>query len=68
MRAALWQEAVRALVRRHLYAYGPATPRDLAKWPAARPGWTDRVFASRAAAGEIEEFPFEGTRAWGAHA
>ncbi len=29
--------ALRALVTRYLYAYGPATPRHLARWPGVSP-------------------------------
>ncbi|MEU6677384.1 winged helix DNA-binding domain-containing protein [Streptomyces sp. NPDC046925] len=48
------------LVRRFLYAYGPATPRQYAKWAAAPGAWADGVFASLAADGEIEEVRMEG--------
>ncbi|MGW6059910.1 winged helix DNA-binding domain-containing protein [Streptomyces sp. NPDC055189] len=48
------------LVRRFLYAYGPATPRQYAKWAAAPGAWADGVFASLASAGEIEEVGLEG--------
>ncbi|MFD7403785.1 winged helix DNA-binding domain-containing protein [Streptomyces sp. NPDC059866] len=58
------EEAVRTLVRRYLHAYGPATPQHFTKWLAAPAGWAAELFASLAAAGEIEEVLFEGTRAW----
>ncbi|MFI9615664.1 winged helix DNA-binding domain-containing protein [Streptomyces sp. NPDC052023] len=58
------EEALRLLVRRHLHAYGPATPRHFAKWLAASPAWAIELFATLAAGGEIEEVVFEGTRAW----
>ncbi|MBG0852797.1 AlkZ family DNA glycosylase [Streptomyces spinoverrucosus] len=58
------EEALRLLVRRHLHAYGPATPQHFAKWLSALPDWAGKLFASLAAAGEIEEVVFEGTRAW----
>jgi hypothetical protein len=59
-------EALAALVRRYLRAYGPATPQHFAKWAAAKPGWALRLFSSLAAAGEIEEVDFEGAEgpAW----
>jgi hypothetical protein len=57
-------EALRILVRRYLHAFGPATPQDFAKWPAAPGGWATGLFASAAGAGEIEEVDFAGTRAW----
>ncbi|MGW0903904.1 winged helix DNA-binding domain-containing protein [Streptomyces sp. NPDC002853] len=47
------------LVRRFLYAYGPAKPREFAKWAAAPDGWAAGVFASLASAGTIEEVSME---------
>ncbi|MFJ4468926.1 winged helix DNA-binding domain-containing protein [Streptomyces sp. NPDC089424] len=58
------REALRLLVRRHLRAYGPATPAHFAKWLAASPGWAGGLFAALADEGEIEEVVCEGTRAW----
>ncbi|GDY63142.1 hypothetical protein SAV14893_025350 [Streptomyces avermitilis] len=58
------QQAVAALVRRHLRAYGPATPAHFAKWAATSKGWADGVFGALARAGEIEEVRFEGASAW----
>ncbi|MGW2719442.1 winged helix DNA-binding domain-containing protein [Streptomyces sp. NPDC001492] len=55
-------EAVRDLARRHLRAYGPATPQHFAKWLAAPAGWAVKLFGALAAAGEIEELFFEGER------
>ena len=52
------------LVRHYLRAYGPASPRHFARWAAAPAGWSDRLFASLAASGEIEETAFEGESAW----
>ncbi|MET7602455.1 winged helix DNA-binding domain-containing protein [Streptomyces avermitilis] len=57
-------QAVAALVRRHLRAYGPATPAHFAKWAATSKGWADDVFGTLARAGEIEEVRFEGANAW----
>lgn len=48
------EAATEWLVRRFLYAYGPAKPREFAKWAAAPDGWASSAFASLAAAGEIE--------------
>lgn len=56
--------ALGTLVERYLYAYGPAAPRDFAKWLAAPTGWATGLFASLAGAGRIEEVEFEGVRAW----
>ncbi|MFD8540749.1 winged helix DNA-binding domain-containing protein [Streptomyces rubrogriseus] len=58
------EEASRLLVRRYLYAYGPATPQHFARWLAAPPGWAKAQYAELAAAGEIEEVRFEGAPAW----
>ncbi|MFE0419099.1 winged helix DNA-binding domain-containing protein [Streptomyces tendae] len=58
------EEASRLLVRRYLYAYGPASPQHFARWLAAPPGWAQARYAELAAAGEIEEVRFEGTPAW----
>ncbi|MEW2067344.1 winged helix DNA-binding domain-containing protein [Streptomyces sp. NPDC007346] len=52
-------EAQAALVERYLYAYGPATPAHFARWLAAPKRWADRLFASLAASGAIEEVAFE---------
>ncbi|WP_226025523.1 winged helix DNA-binding domain-containing protein [Streptomyces hyderabadensis] len=58
------EEATRLLVRRYLYAYGPATPQHFARWLAAPPGWAKARYAELAAAGAIEEVRFEGAQAW----
>jgi hypothetical protein len=54
--------AVRALVRRYLYAYGPATPQHFAKWlaiPARR-----AVDAFEAMADELGRVELAGSPAW----
>ncbi|MCX4669596.1 winged helix DNA-binding domain-containing protein [Streptomyces sp. NBC_01381] len=48
------------LVRRFLYAYGPATPREFAKWLSGPAGWASGLFASLASAGEIEAVDMDG--------
>ncbi len=58
------QEAVRALVRRYLHAYGPSTPAYFAKWLAAPTGWASRLFGELSGTGDIEEVVFEGAPAW----
>jgi hypothetical protein len=55
-------DAVRALVRAYLKAYGPATPRWFARWVAAPKPWADAAFASLG--DELVEVDVEGTRAW----
>ncbi|MFE6166101.1 winged helix DNA-binding domain-containing protein [Streptomyces sp. NPDC056486] len=53
------------LLRRFLYAYGPATPAEFAKWAAAPGGWASSLFASLASAGEIEAVEMDGVpSAW----
>lgn len=37
--------ALAAVVRRYLYAYGPATPAHFARWMAVQPGWAASLFA-----------------------
>ncbi|MFD3473248.1 winged helix DNA-binding domain-containing protein [Streptomyces sp. NPDC058695] len=57
--------ALSELVRRYLYAYGPATPQHFAKWLAAPRGWANALFGELARGGEIEEVDFEGVgEAW----
>ncbi|MGW6359655.1 winged helix DNA-binding domain-containing protein [Streptomyces sp. NPDC055092] len=57
--------ALSELVRRYLYAYGPATPQHFAKWLAAPRGWTNALFEELTRDGEIEEVDFEGVgEAW----
>ncbi|MFI5678761.1 winged helix DNA-binding domain-containing protein [Streptomyces cellulosae] len=58
------QEAVRALVRRYLRAYGPSTSAYFAKWLAAPNGWASRLFGELSGTGDIEEVVFEGAPAW----
>ncbi|MCX5441065.1 winged helix DNA-binding domain-containing protein [Streptomyces sp. NBC_00063] len=53
------------LVRRYLYAYGPATSQHFAKWLAAPRGWASALFEELARGGEVEEVDFEGVgEAW----
>jgi hypothetical protein len=56
--------ALRALVERYLYAYGPATPKHFARWLAAPAGWAGELFAAMAGEGRIEEVRFEDGVAW----
>jgi hypothetical protein len=55
-------EAVRAVLRAYLRAFGPSTPQWFARWVAAPKRWAAGAFASLGA--EIEEIDIEGTRAW----
>lgn len=54
--------ALRALLTRYLYAYGPATPANFAKWLAAPLRYAAEVFG--ALAGELERVDLDGTPAW----
>jgi hypothetical protein len=56
--------ALRALAGRYLFAYGPATARDLAQWLAAPKPWTAALFDRMADAGEIEPVAVDGSTAW----
>ncbi|MFG2500305.1 winged helix DNA-binding domain-containing protein [Streptomyces sp. NPDC048441] len=56
------EAASAALVRRFLYAYGPATPREFAKWAAGPPAWASDLFTTLAGDGEIEAVDMEGER------
>ena len=50
------------LVRRYLHAYGPATPREFARWLSAPPAWGVELFASLAA--DLAEVALEGRPAY----
>ncbi|MFJ8825302.1 winged helix DNA-binding domain-containing protein [Streptomyces sp. NPDC102467] len=52
--------ALAALVRRYLYAYGPATPEHFAKWLAAPKSWANELFVKLARRTVVEEVFFEG--------
>lgn len=48
------------LVRQYLYAYGPATPANLAQWLAVRKPWAATLFESL----DLEPVTVEGSTAW----
>ncbi|NEB82352.1 winged helix DNA-binding domain-containing protein [Streptomyces sp. SID14478] len=52
--------ALAELVRRYLYAYGPATPQHFAKWLATSRSWAHSLFDELARRAVIEEVDFEG--------
>jgi hypothetical protein len=54
--------AVRALVRRYLYAYGPATPQHFATWLGIAPRHAAELFDELA--GDLERLDLDGTSAW----
>lgn len=54
--------ALRAVFRRYLSTYGPATPRDFAQWFGLPPSVAHTVM--REVIGELEEVEIEGHKAW----
>jgi hypothetical protein len=62
LRPADGDAALRTLVMRYLYAYGPATPAHFARWLAIPPGYAAALFGQLA--GELERVEVDGERAW----
>jgi hypothetical protein len=54
--------ALRALIMRYLYAYGPATPQHFAKWLNIPPGYAAGLFGKLA--GELERVDCDGVPGW----
>jgi hypothetical protein len=54
--------ALRTLVTRYLYAYGPATPQHFAKWLGIPPRYAAGLFAGMA--GELEAVELDGAPGW----
>jgi len=54
--------ALRALLTRYLYAYGPATPQHFAKWLGIPPRYAAGLFAGLAA--ELEPVALDGEPGW----
>jgi DNA glycosylase AlkZ-like len=54
--------ALRSLVTRYLYAYGPATPQHFARWLSIPPPRAVELFAELA--GDLEQVELDGTPAW----
>jgi len=61
-RPAAGPTALTQLVRRYLYAYGPATPAHFAQWLAVPRRWAAELFDSMAA--ELEPVDVGGATAW----
>jgi hypothetical protein len=55
------KEALAALVRRYLDAYGPATPQHFARWLGAPADWAAELFARQ---DDLEEVDVDGARVW----
>jgi Winged helix DNA-binding domain len=56
------QTALAEVVRRYLYAYGPATPQQFAQWLAAPRRWASELFDSLS--GELQQVEVDGALAW----
>lgn len=56
------QNALAEVVRRYLYAYGPATPPQFAQWLAAPRRWATELFDTLA--GELQQVEVDGAIAW----
>jgi winged helix DNA-binding protein len=54
--------ALRTLLTRYLYAYGPATPQHFAKWLGVPPRYAAALFAGMA--GELETVDLDGEPGW----
>lgn len=54
--------ALAEVVKRYLYAYGPATPQQFAKWLNTPRHWAIELFNSLAA--ELEQVELDGAEAW----
>jgi hypothetical protein len=54
--------ALRTLVTRYLYAYGPATPRHFARWLSIPPRYATELFGKLA--GELERVTLDGEPGW----
>src|SRR5438876_1030473 len=54
--------ALRTLVTRYLYAYGPATPQQFAKWLGIPPRYAAGLFGKLA--GELERADTDGMPGW----
>jgi hypothetical protein len=54
--------ALGQVVKRYLYAFGPATARDFAQWLAVPRTWASELFD--ALAGELEQVEVEGRLSW----
>jgi len=55
-------EAIATMIKRYLYAYGPATPNQFAQWIGAPPVWANEQFEMLQR--ELIKVDFDGTPAW----
>jgi hypothetical protein len=56
------ETALAGVVQRYLYAFGPATAQQFARWFAAPPGWAAKLFDSLS--DELQPVQFNGSTAW----
>jgi len=56
------QTALAEVVRRYLYAYGPATPQHFAQWLGAPRRWATELFDSLSS--ELQQVEVDGTLVW----
>jgi hypothetical protein len=56
------REALAGVLRRYLYAYGPATPQQFARWLGVSASWATRCF--EALGDEAERVDLDGTESW----
>jgi hypothetical protein len=61
-RPASEDQAIKAVIARYLYAYGPATPQHFAQWFGAPAAWAADQFERLG--GKLTKINFEGTPAW----
>lgn len=54
--------ALATFLKRYLYAYGPATPQQIAKWLSAPRGWVSDLFASLG--DDLQRVELDGDEAW----
>lgn len=54
--------ALATFLKRYLYAYGPATPQQFAKWLSAPRGWASDLFASLG--NDLQRVELDGDEAW----
>lgn len=56
------EKAIASVIMAYLYAYGPATPQQFARWIGAPPAWAVEQFERRQE--QLTQVIFDGTPAW----
>ena len=62
LRPASEDRAIEAVIKRYLYAYGPATPQHFAQWIGAPAAWAAEQFERHSR--KLTKINFDGTPAW----